>query len=352
MSTELASSISVQILPRILRDMNDGVLALDRNGHILFINNRGKKLLHIQKDIVGKTYAAVFMSGNDCAANDGFHQFVLDAVYEKETLHKGIVGYQTPTGQKLRFSLNTSFLLNEEGNEDVGIIIVITDVTEIEKLRQQSHDATTVFTELIVYVCLYLFFWSILRYFHAELPTWQMSIIIEGIALIMFFIILKTTSFSMENAGLSLHNPKKTLLTDIAIAGGAIIFFAGLKDILLHTAPGFFPSGLPFWNWGKLGLHNYILYAFTAVLQEFLARGTMQESLYHIFSGKHKEMLSIIVSALIFGVLHVAHGLPFMVGASALLGVLGVLYNKQRSIWGVAIIHYVLGLTATLLGFL
>ena len=77
----------------------------------------------------------------------------------------------------------------------------------------------------------------------------------------------------------------------------------------------------------------------------------MQESLLLIFSGRHKESLSIIVSSLVFGALHVAHGLVFMFAASILLGALGVLYNKQRSIWGVAIIHYVLGLAATLLGF-
>lgn len=93
------------------------------------------------------------------------------------------------------------------------------------------------------------------------------------------------------------------------------------------------------------------MYAFTAVLQEFLARGAMQESLLRIFYGKHKEASSIIVSSLVFGVLHIAHGLIFMLAASILLGTLGILYNKQHSIWGTAIIHYALGLSATLLGF-
>ncbi len=33
-----------EIIPRILRDMNDGVLVLDRQGQILFLNEQGRKM--------------------------------------------------------------------------------------------------------------------------------------------------------------------------------------------------------------------------------------------------------------------------------------------------------------------
>ena len=36
-------------------------------------------------------------------------------------------------------------------------------------------------------------------------------------------------------------------------------------------------------------------------------------------------------------------------GKSILLGALGMLYNRQRNIWGLCIIHYVLGEVATFL---
>ena len=41
-----------------------------------------------------------------------------------------------------------------------------------------------------------------------------------------------------------------------------------------------------------------------------------------------------------------------LAAAMILLGALGGLYEKQRNIWGVAIIHYVLGQAACCLGFL
>ncbi|HJB27601.1 MAG TPA: PAS domain-containing protein [Candidatus Blautia faecavium] len=34
-----------EIIPRILRDMNDGVLVLDSQGIILYLNDRGRALL-------------------------------------------------------------------------------------------------------------------------------------------------------------------------------------------------------------------------------------------------------------------------------------------------------------------
>ena len=59
-----------------------------------------------------------------------------------------------------------------------------------------------------------------------------------------------------------------------------------------------------------------------------------------------------MLSSLLFGAVHIAHGFMYMAAAIVLLGALGGLYEKQRSIWGVAVIHYVLGQTAACLGFL
>ena len=41
-----------------------------------------------------------------------------------------------------------------------------------------------------------------------------------------------------------------------------------------------------------------------------------------------------------------------MIGAMVLIGSLGGLYEKQRNIWGVAIVHYVMGEVGTCLGFI
>ena len=47
-----------EIIPRILRDMSDGVLVLDRQGQILFLNEQGRKMLGKSQDVTGQKYAA------------------------------------------------------------------------------------------------------------------------------------------------------------------------------------------------------------------------------------------------------------------------------------------------------
>lgn len=51
-----------EIVPRILRDMNDGVLVLDMRGTILYINEQGCKLLGQSQDLIGGKNAAALMS--------------------------------------------------------------------------------------------------------------------------------------------------------------------------------------------------------------------------------------------------------------------------------------------------
>lgn len=174
---------------------------------------------------------------------------------------------------------------------------------------------------------------------------------IEAISVLMFIIILKTTDFSIRDIGLRISDVRATFVPDILITAGGVVFLVVGKIVILKVAPGFFPEGAPFWDW-SVGTFADVVYPLTVVLQEFLARGVMQENLSRIFTGKYSAFMSIMVSSLVFGVLHIAYGLPYMVGASLLLGVLGVFYHRQGNIWGLCIIHYVLGEVATFLRYL
>ncbi len=340
-----------EIIPRILRDMNDGVLVLDRQGQILFLNEQGKRLLGESRDLTGQKYTAAFLENDPEGENDAFHQFILDAVYDKEHVHTGEVSFKADDREARRLSLTSSFLRSEDGIKPIGIVVLFSDVTEVARLNRQRRESSTIFAVLMICVCLYLFLWSLLRYLNAEPPGWVMNLMIEGISVVMFFIILKTTSFSLRDIGLRITNAKATFVPDILIALGGSILLIGGKVILLRVAPGFFPEGAPFWDW-SVGTFADIIYPLTVILQEFLARGVMQENLNRVFTGKYAGALSIVVSSLVFGVLHIAYGLPYMVGAMLLLGALGVFYHKQGNIWGLCIIHYVLGEVATFLRYL
>ena len=75
-------------------------------------------------------------------------------------------------------------------------------------------------------------------------------------------------------------------------------------------------------------------------------------SIKKMFDGKHSAIYAILLSALLFGAVHIAHGFMYMMTAMVMLGALGGLYEKHRNIWGVTLIHFVLGQAACCLGFL
>lgn len=95
---------------------------------------------------------------------------MLDAVYDKEHTHSGEASY-TPCGHEMRrFRLTSSFLHSEDGAKKIGIVVLFSDVTELERLHQQRRESSTIFAVLMICVCLYLFLWSLLRYLQAEPP--------------------------------------------------------------------------------------------------------------------------------------------------------------------------------------
>lgn len=328
------------IIPRILRDMSEGVMVLDPKGTVLFLNENGQNFLGKDASAAGSSFASLFFG--DDAQNDEFTQFVLDAVYDKEKTHNGIARFRHPDGTTRVFHMTSSFLFSRNGTNCSGVVVVFMDVTSHAKLHRQFQDASTIFAVLMVCVCGYLFLWSGLRFFAMEPEPWVMSLVVEAISVIMFLIILKNTDFAMKEIGLKVTNLKSSIITDSLIALGATALLFGIKFIMLKTVPEYFPAGAPFWDWSVTGVDDF-LYPFTVIFQEFLARSVMQESLNRIFTGKYRAVLSILVSSLVFGVLHIAYGLPLMTGAFILLGALGTLYYKQGNIWGLSIVHFVLG---------
>ena len=50
-----------------------------------------------------------------------------------------------------------------------------------------------------------------------------------------------------------------------------------------------------------------------------------------------------------FGAMHIHKGLFYMLGAVALLSVFGIIYRKQKTIWGLCVPHFVLGIAVGIL---
>jgi membrane protease YdiL (CAAX protease family) len=189
-----------------------------------------------------------------------------------------------------------------------------------------------------------------LEFLKINAPTMMLTQVINAMVFVAACIIYKKTDFTTDELGLKLYRPKRTIGISVLLSGLVVAALMGAKLVILKIAPGFFAADAPFWNW-NLGLYSWISYVFTCIIQEFLARSMIYGSIKKMFDGKHAVIVSILLSSLLFGAVHIAHGFVYMTAAMILLGALGGLYEKQKSIWGVTIIHYVLGEAAACLGF-
>lgn len=349
--TECIDKYSNELVSRILRDVDDGVLALDRHGRIIYMNPQCRLLLGVNESVIGKTYAEVFFDCEEKKENDPFHQLVLDAAYQKDATHKGAVPYTDMKGEKRCLKITSSYLKSVESDGESGVIVVISDVTEAESFKKKKQDAVTVFACVTACVCLYILLLSTLEFLKFNVPTKALTQVINAMVFLFSIIIYKKTDFTVDDLGLKIRNAKATFGIAAAISFAVVALLIAAKWLISAFAPDFFASDAPFWNW-NIGSYSWVSYVFTCIIQEFLARSMIYGSIRKMFDGKHAVLGAIVISSLLFGAVHIAHGFMYMMASILLLGALGGLYEKQRNIWGVTIIHYVLGEAAHCLGFL
>ncbi len=340
------------VFARIFRDMEEAVFVIEYDGgSITYVNERCEKLLGFGCGIGdGKPQKYVdLMSRDGDSRNDDFHQMILDSVYDIHNVHRRNVSFYKD-GKRMTLNLRTSFLRDEDGGEPIGIVAVIEDVTEISKLQRKKKNSNIVFALFVALLCLIIFMVQGVTDFNAPITKPQITIIIEVMALVFMLILMKTTHLNIKDMGFRKDNLKPTLISCAVIVPVLFALLTGFKLVLTRLSPGFFPPETPFF--ASLPISEYITYLFTAFIQELIARGVVQSSLNRVFDGKNGQTVALIISALAFGTIHLYYGFLFMLMASALVGVLGIMFNKQKNIWGVTLIHYALGMAAGVLGFL
>ena len=330
---------------RVLRDFDEGIITFDRSGIIRYINPSASLILGLEDNAVGKRYRDVFSRDNDALL-----EFLVKATAEKNASQRGDILFHRGDGSTVRLNTSCICLEDEEDPQERSYAIHFDDITEIDILRRKRRESSAVFIGTMTAVSVWIYIVALWQQTGQKVSQEIMTQFIHLIALIMFFYIRHYTHFTYEEMGLKIKGIGKAVKTDCLFT---VIFAAalfGVKFILMRTSPDFFPAGAPFWDWGRLNWSD-IAYPVTVVLQEFLSRGVIHENLRRIFVGKHSEGAAIIVSSLIFGALHIHRGFMYMLAATALLSIFGVLYRRQNSIWGLCIPHFVLGEIVWYLGF-
>ncbi len=331
------------LLNRITRDIADGLMVLDLHGNIVFANPAAETLLGVDGLTEGQKYVE-FMMNDRGSANDDFHQFLLDAVYDKENTHRGELTYICPDGRKRVFNMSSSFVFDEDKGSEEGVVIQFSDVTRVAFLRQKIRDSARIFIVMLAGLCLWVFLYAIWELLGRPVSDTVMTKAVEVMGFVIFFYILKKTSIGFEDMGLRFKGAGRAVLVDGAATALILALMLAAKALIRRLNPAAFGGpDAPFFFWNRFDWADAI-YPLTVVVQEFLTRGVMHESIRRIIPGKYAKLIAILVSSLFFGALHIHKGLAYMVGSVLLLGVFGLIYRRQRTIWGLCIPHYFLGM--------
>ena len=118
----------------ILREISGGVIFVQR-GKILYVNPSATEILDKnESDLLNKLFAECFFEYGE---NDDFNQMLLEVIYDSSREHEKVAPYFTGTATK-HLHIHTSSLKID--SENVGIIILLDDVTELLKLRGVALD--------------------------------------------------------------------------------------------------------------------------------------------------------------------------------------------------------------------
>lgn len=335
---------------RVLRDVSDGVMVLNPDGTVAFLNPSGLRLLGIPEEFRNRKYAAL-MEASSSPDNDDFHQLILDSIYDKDRVHRKEVSYTQPGGTRLYLQVRTSFLYEDDGHSaPAGIIVQFTDVTERTMLQKKQKDFMAAFTAMVSILCGWIFLYAVWDASGRSIDSSTLTIVLEIAGLAAGFLLIRYTNLSIADIGLDGRSLKKSLPVNGTITVAGIFLLLAVKAAILRFWPGFFDPEMPFWDWRALTWAQWI-YPVTAFAQEFISHGIIQESLDRLFVGKYREWISVAVSSLFFGAVHIHKGLAYMICAMLLSCILCLIYQKQRSVWGLTIPHFALGTVASFLNF-
>ncbi len=136
-------------LSSVLAHMTDGVIAADRQGHVILMNNQAEKMLYVSRETaIGESLLSILPIESDIS---------LENIYEDDD--SLIFDFYTGKDEESIIRANFSIIQNEHGYPN-GFMTVLYDVTEQERVEQErrefvanvSHELRTPLTTMKSYI--------------------------------------------------------------------------------------------------------------------------------------------------------------------------------------------------------
>jgi membrane protease YdiL (CAAX protease family) len=345
----MTNSSTKSLGPYVFGDIADGVLLLSYDGTIAYMNKSAQSILNIASTQLGCSLPGIWLQQED-SRNDDLCQSILDALYDKQTKITKTVNFYTPNNDKRTLQIKSSYWKDPEPEGSDGVLLILQDVTEEERLKKEKEDAILIFSFFLTAIGIWTLFYAGLTQFQIEIPLFCMTYILLGLGAVLAWLIIWKTDLTIYDIGLSFRNIRKPVLVNVTFSLIACLVLIAAKAILVMSGSDFFPEGQPFFDFQfTLGMK---LYPLSVLLQEILSQSIIHECLMRILKGKNSRIHAILLSSVLFTALHIHRGFGFMIGSLLLGCVIGILYRKQRTVWGLCITHYSVSMMAFFLNWL
>lgn len=320
----------------VFENMKDGVLLLDFKGNISYANDACRKILKIEND--EDFLKEGILKGHDY---DALNNFVIETILDKSQNHENVIEYQDKI-----LNLKSSYWKKEE---EEGILLILQDLTKTEKAIKERKQAIFVLSSIIYAVCFWAIIVKLKTTFNWPLQDFQMTYLLYAVVVPIIVLMARKMNMSWKDLGFSFERLNTNLKESLMVILVFAILLISMKYIFVNLGI-FFPADLPFWDFNfTFGMKIYPISVF---FQELLSQGIIHGVLNKIFSGKNKALYVNILTAVMFAALHIHRDVMFMVGAFVLVCAIGFLFDRQKSIWGLVIVHYSVSMLSFFLNWL
>ncbi|MFZ4437054.1 MAG: CPBP family intramembrane glutamic endopeptidase [Syntrophales bacterium] len=225
----------------------------------------------------------------------------------------------------------------------------------LDILNRIRTQLASIFINVVLLISLYTFILGLLNTDFISSHAFVHGIkgyISRGIEIVTLMIVIRmiiNSRLPLKDFGITLANWKRSLLESVAVSAVVIAMLFLAKIITNIYYPGIFKeTQLVSWRYFDF---SYIAYIIVAPLQELITRGTVQSTLERLFVGRNSGLLAILVTAFLFGSLHVYSSLNLAISAVLTSCLWGWMYNRQKNLLGVSISHFLIGNMAGLMGY-
>jgi PAS domain S-box-containing protein len=330
--------------------MRDAIVSLNHDGTIIMLNSSAEKLLGVSsKEAVGCSFAKMFITREDL---EQLNDCILEAVYDPTTPHVEEITLNKPQNGLQHLVVRTNLLKKEDG-ENIGIVAVISDISEqvqlLEKNIEQKHIQHQ-FGQFFIYLLSINVIGTLINHLlstylktldvYGEVFKWVYLIVL----LVPSFIAIRVMGIPMKSLGVTLLNWKKSLKEGVVVSAAIVIAGMGLVWCLKYFSIVPFKPIPIVWA-------GVLPYYFHSFMQELLGRGIMQSSFERFFDDK-RGFKAILLASIFAGMFHIHFGLMAVCIIFVASIFFGMFYHRHHNLIGITILHGTLGIFAFCSGLL